>query len=112
LTGLEGSLRVPFIMRWPGRIPAGVVSNEIVHAMDLYATFADIAGGTVPEDRVIDSVDQTAFFLGEQEQSNRDAFVVYVGNDLFGVKWRNWKMMFKEVERGTDEKKTYDFPRF
>ncbi len=111
-TGLEGSLRVPFIMRWPGRVPAGAVSNEIVHAMDLYATFANMAGGSVPDDRVMDSIDQTRFFLGEQEQSNRDAFIVYVGNDLFGVKWRNWKMMFKEVERGTDAKMTYDFPRF
>jgi arylsulfatase len=111
-TGLEGSLRVPFIMRWPGRVPAGAVSNEIVHAMDLYATFANMAGGSVPDDRVMDSIDQTSFFLGEQEQSNRDAFIVYVGNDLFGVKWRNWKMMFKEVERGTDAKRTYDFPRF
>ena len=80
--------------------------------MDLYATFANIAGGIVPDDRVIDSIDQTDFFLGKQEKSNRDGFVVYVGNDLFGIKWRNWKMMFKEVERGTDAKKTYDFPRF
>jgi len=111
-TGLEGSLRVPFIIRWPNRVPADRVSNEIVHAMDLYATFANIAGGTVPDARVIDSIDQTDFFLGKQEKSNRDGFVVYVGNDLFGIKWRNWKMMFKEVERGTDDKKTYDFPRF
>jgi arylsulfatase len=111
-SGLEGSLRVPFIMRWPGNVPAGRVSNEIVHEMDLYATFASIAGGRVPDDRVMDSVDQTAFFLGKQEKSDRDALIVYVGNDLFGVKWRNWKMMFKEVERGTDEKKTWGFPRF
>ena len=111
-TGLEGSLRVPFIIRWPGKIEAGRVSNEIVHALDMFTTFANIAGGDVPDDRVIDSVDQTAFLIGEQDQSNRDGFIVYVGNDLFGIKWRNWKMMFKEVERGTDDKKTYDFPRF
>jgi len=111
-TGLEGSLRVPFIIRWPNKVPAGTVSNEIVHAMDLFATFAHIAGGSIPEDRVIDSLDQSDFFLGKQEKSNRDGFIVYVGNDLFGIKWRNWKMMFKEVERGTDEKKTFDFPRF
>ena len=111
-TGLEGSLRVPFIMRWPGKVLAGRVSNEIVHEMDLYRTFAEVAGGKVPDDRVIDSVDQIAFFQGKQENSNRDALIVYVGNDMFGVKWRNWKMMFKEVERGTDEKKTFDFPRF
>jgi arylsulfatase len=111
-TGLEGSLRVPFIMRWPGKVPADTVSNEIVHEMDLFPTFAKIIGGTVPDDRIIDGVDQTEFFLGKQKKSNREGLIVYVGNDLFGVKWRNWKMMFKEVERGTDDKKTYDFPRF
>jgi arylsulfatase len=111
-TGLEGSLRVPFIMRWPGKVPAGLVSNEIVHEMDLFPTLANIIGGTVPDDREIDGVDQTDFFFGKQEKSNRDGLIVYVGNDLFGIKWRNWKMMFKEVERGTDEKKTFDFPRF
>jgi arylsulfatase len=111
-TGLEGSLRVPFIMRWAGKVPADLVSNEIVHEMDLFPTLANIIGGTVPNDREIDGVDQTDFFFGKQKKSNRDGFIVYVGNDLFGVKWRNWKMMFKEVERGTDEKKTWDFPRF
>jgi arylsulfatase len=80
--------------------------------MDLFATFAAISGGKVPSDRVIDSVDQSKFFLGKQKKSNRDGLIVYVGNDLFGIKWRNWKMMFKAVERGTDAKKTFDFPRF
>jgi arylsulfatase len=111
-TGLEGSLRVPFIIRWPGKIGAGRVSNEILHALDMFTTFANFAGGDVPDDRVIDSIDQSAFLTGEQDKSNRDGFIVYVGNDLFGIKWRNWKMMFKEVERGTDDKKTFDFPRF
>lgn len=111
-TGLEGSLRVPFIMRWPGKIPAGMVSNEIVHEMDLFPTLANIAGGTVPNDREIDGIDQSEFFLGKKNKSNRDGLIVYVGNELFGIKWRNWKMMFQEVERGTDERKTFDFPRF
>jgi arylsulfatase len=111
-TGLEGSLRVPFIIRWPNKIPENTVSNEIVHALDMFATFARVSGGKIPEDRVIDSVDQLDFLTGKQEKSNRDGFMVYVGNDLFGIKWRNWKMMFKEVERGTDHKMTYDFPRF
>ena len=103
---------MPFIIRWPGKVPAGAVSNEIVHEIDMFATFARLTGGKVPTDRTIDSVDQSDFFMGKQEKSNRDGFIVYVGNDMFGVKWRNWKMMFKEVERGTDEKRTYDFPRF
>jgi len=111
-TGLEGSLRVPFIIRWPEKVPAGAVSNEIVHALDMYSTLARWAGAEVPTDRVIDSIDQSDFLMGKEEKSNRDSFLVYVGNDLFGIKWRNWKMMFKEVERGTDAKKTFDFPRF
>ena len=78
----------------------------------MLATFANVSGAEVPDDRVIDSVDQTDFLSGKQEKSNRDSFMVYVGSDLFGIKWRNWKMMFKEVERGTDDKKTFDFPRF
>ena len=40
--------------------------------MDLFPTFARIAGGKVPDDRVIDGVDQTDFLLGEQEESNRE----------------------------------------
>ena len=71
-TGFEGSLRVPFVIRWPSKIQAGGASNEIVHEMDLFPTFARIAGGKVPEDRIIDGVDQTDFFLGEQEKSNRE----------------------------------------
>ncbi|WP_170482615.1 arylsulfatase [Ruegeria arenilitoris] len=111
-TGLEGSLRVPFIIRWPGKVPTGAVSNEIVHALDLYATLATWSGATLPDDRVIDSIDQSAFFTGQTESSARDGFIVYVGARLFGVKWRNWKMMFHEVARGTDALLTYDFPRF
>jgi arylsulfatase len=105
-------LGVPFIIRWPGKVPTGAVSNEIVHALDMYSTLANWAGADVPSDRVIDSIDQSDFLTGEQQKSSRDGFMVYVGSDLFGIKWRNWKMMFKEVERGTDDKKTYDFPRF
>jgi arylsulfatase A-like enzyme len=112
-TGLEGSLRVPFIVRWPDRIPAGAVSNEIVHEMDLFPTFAAIVGGTVPDDRIIDGVDQSVFFRGEQEESNRESFVVYVGNDIFGVKWRNWKMMTKELRQAFGEPtKEYPVPLF
>lgn len=99
-TGLEGSLRVPFLVRWPGKVPAGSVSNEIVHEMDLFPTFANVSGGKVPNDREIDGVDQTPLFKGETEKSTREAVVVYVGNEIFGVKWRNWKMMTKELTTG------------
>ncbi len=109
-TGKEGSLRVPVIVRWPCKIPAGKVSNEIVHQFDLYATVANITGGKVPTDRIIDSKDMTDFFLGKQEESGRAGFVVYVGNDIHGVKWHNYKMMFKEFEGGNGSTKLEQVP--
>jgi arylsulfatase len=112
-TGLEGSLRVPFIMRWPGQVPEGAVSNGIVHEMDLFTTFARIVGGRVPDDRVIDGVDQTEFFTGRAEQSSREAVVVYVGKELYGVKWRDWKMMVKEISIiAGDPVRSYGVPLF
>jgi arylsulfatase len=57
-THMEGSLRTPFIIRWPGRIAAGRVSNEIMHEVDTYTTFATFAGASVPQDRATDGVDQ------------------------------------------------------
>ncbi len=111
-TGLEGSLRVPFIVSWPGKIPAGRVSTEIVNEIDLFPTVAAIVGGKVPTDRAIDGVDQSQFLLGKQQQSNRDGFVVYVGNEIYGVKWQNWKMMFKELETGTGPVEQWSIPRF
>ena len=110
-TGKEGSLRVPFIIRWPGKIPGGAVSNEIVHEMDLFPTIAKVAGGKVPEDRIIDGVDQVDFFLGKQDQSNREHVIVYVGSDLYGVKWRNYKMMSKEIDQAfADPTRSYGVP--
>jgi arylsulfatase len=110
-TGFEGALRVPFVVRWPGRIPADRSSDQIVHAMDLFPTLAAIAGGTVPSDRPIDGLDMTAFFLGEREESGRDGFIVYMGAEVFGVKWRNWKLHFKEQDAWSDILRTYTMPR-
>jgi arylsulfatase len=110
-TGFEGALRVPFVVRWPGRIAAGGSSDEIVHAMDLFPTFATIAGGTVPDDRPIDGQDMTAFLLGEEEKSGREGIIVYMGSEIFGVKWRNWKLHFKEQDAWSGVLRTYTMPR-
>ena len=112
-TGYEGSLRVPFLMRWPGKVPAGEVSNEIVHEMDLFPTFARIVEGKVPGDRIIDGLDQLDFFLGNQENSNRDSVIIYLGDELFGVKWRNYKMVTKTLDRAWGQPtQTYNVPLF
>ncbi len=93
-TAMEASLRAPFIIRWPGKVPAGNVNNEIVHIVDMYPTLARVAGAQVPKDRAIDGVDQLDFFLGKQEKSNREGFPAYVADRLSAVKWRNWKSHF------------------
>lgn len=110
-TGFEGALRVPFVIRWPGKIAAGTSSDQIVHAMDLFPTLAKIAGGNVPDDRVIDGIDVSDFLLGKTRKSGRDGFVVYMGNDVFGVKWRNWKLHFKEQDAWNAILRTYTMPR-
>jgi arylsulfatase len=91
-TALEGSLRVPFIVRWPGHIAAGRTSNGIVHVVDVYTTLASITGAKVPGDRLIDGVDQSAFLTGKKETSSRDAFPVYLFGDLAAVKYKDWKL--------------------
>jgi arylsulfatase len=91
---MEGALRVPFVIRWPGHIPAGRVSNEIVHVTDLFTTLARVSGAEIPADRVIDGVDQMDFFTGGREKSNREGFPVVVFDELYAVKWQNWKMHY------------------
>lgn len=91
-TAMEGALRVPFMIRWPGKVPPGRVSNEIVHITDLYATLARIAGAAVPADRPVDGVDQLDFFCGRQPKSGREGFVYYIKQELRAAKWRDWKM--------------------
>jgi arylsulfatase len=98
-THMEGSLRTPFIVRWPGRVGAGRVSNEIVHEVDTFTTFARMAGAAVPQDRPIDGVDQTDFVLGKSDRSARDGFPVFVADRLEAVKWKTWKMAFYEEQR-------------
>jgi arylsulfatase len=79
--------------------------------MDLYPTLAAFAGGKVPDDRAFDGVDQSAFLLGEQEASNRDHVIVYMGEEIYGVKWTDWKVMFKENEGVYANTLTYSTPR-
>ena len=93
----EGSLRVPFLIRWPGKIPKNQVSNEIFHQIDLFPTLASFVNAEVPRDRIIDGRDQSLFLKGKTDNSARDSMVIYIGNELFGAKWRNWKILIKEM---------------
>lgn len=97
-THMEGSLRSPFIIRWPDKVPNGRVSNDIVHSVDTFTTFAKIAGAKVPQDRAVDGIDQREFLLGKSQRSAREGFPAYVADRMEAVKWRNWKMAFYDQE--------------
>jgi len=97
-TAWEGGIRAPFLVRWPGKVPAGRVSDGMVHCVDLFPTLASIAGAAVPSDRPIDGVDQSNFFLGKTEASSREAIIIWCADRLQAVKWRNYKLHFYRQE--------------
>ncbi|MET0813577.1 MAG: arylsulfatase [Pseudoxanthomonas sp.] len=97
-TSWEGGIRVPFMIRWPGKVPAGRVSDEIVHGTDLFPTLAGIAGAQVPDDRPIDGVDQTPLLLGKSERSAREGILVFCDVRLQAVKWHNYKVHFYQQD--------------
>jgi len=89
----EGGVRVPGIVRWPGKVPAGVTRDGIVTTMDLLPTFAQLAGVTLPGDRNLDGVDVSAYLLGQDDASPRDTYFYYGFTHLQAVRQGNWKLV-------------------
>jgi len=89
----EGGLRVPCIMRAPGRIPAGIVCDEIASTMDMLPTLAKFAGGKTPTDRIIDGHDISALMHGAKgATSPTKAFFYYQHTHLQAVRSGKWKL--------------------
>ena len=93
-TAMEGGLRVPLIVRWPGRVAAQRVSDDIIHVTDLYATLVAAAGGALPDDRPIDGINQLGWWTGAEASSAREGFLFYIKTELRAAKWRHWKLHF------------------
>ena len=93
--GREGSLRTPAMIRWPGKIRPRR-SNGMVSIHDVFTTLGNIIGAEIPSDRAIDGVDQTAFFLGEQEHSNRESVITFLGDEIAAVRWRHFRIYPKQ----------------
>ena len=92
-TTFEGGQRVPGIMRWPGQIPAGQVSNEPVTAMDFLPTLARLAGAELPADRVIDGHDIWPLLAGVPgARSPYEKFFYYRTGQLQAVRSGRWKL--------------------
>jgi arylsulfatase A-like enzyme len=91
--GGEGNLRTPCIVRWPGRVRAGQASDNIMHVVDWFTTILTAAGADVPNDRVIDGVNQLDWLTGDADESNREGYIYWMGPQMYGAKWRNFKLV-------------------
>jgi arylsulfatase A len=89
----EGGMREPCVMRWPGKIPAGVTCGELACTMDLLPTFACLAGGKPPDDRIVDGQDIRPLLFGRKEGwTPREAFYYYQMDQLQAVRSGKWKL--------------------
>lgn len=96
-SAMEGGVRTPAVIRWPDRIKAGQVSNEMVHEVDLFSTILHATGSpsAIPNDRSIDGINQLPFLEGKQDHSNREsAIFTQRFGQIMAVKWRDWKLWY------------------
>jgi arylsulfatase len=110
-TNWEGAFRVPCMIRWPGRIQAGSVSNEMVSGLDWLPTLVAAAGdpditgkllkghtaGTKSFKVHLDGFNQLPYLTGQQDQSARNKFFYFNDDgDLVAMRYENWKIVFEE----------------
>ncbi|MEA2710741.1 MAG: arylsulfatase [Phycisphaerales bacterium] len=92
----EGGTRVPMIIRWPGKAPAGKTCDQLAAGFDLYATFATAAGARVPGDRLIDGVDLTPLITAPDAPATKplhDTFYYYENFGLAAVRKGDFKLV-------------------
>jgi len=92
----EGGLRVPGIIRWPGHVAPGQVSDVPVASYDLLPTVCDLAGVPVPADRALDGVSLTAFLKGGPLVRKRPLYWQYdraIGSNRIALRDGDWKLL-------------------
>ena len=102
----EGGMRVPCLMRWPGRIPAGLVSDQVAATLDLLPTFTRLAGVELPADLELDGEDLGAVLEGGTRQ--RRPFHYYRGQELEAVRDGDWKLHL--AKKGEPRRELYHLP--
>jgi arylsulfatase len=114
-TNWEGGWRVPAVVRWPGKIEAGAVSNEIMHHMDWLPTFVAAAGAPDIKEQLLqggveaigreyrvhlDGYNFLPYLTGEAEKGPRtEVFYFSDDGDLTALRWNDWKLIFMEQRR-------------
>ncbi len=91
----EGGIKVSCIMKWPGKIPAGSECDEIITGMDLFTTFAEMAGAKIPTDRIIDGKNILPLMLAENGavSPHEAVFGFTAFGRLMSVRYKNWKLI-------------------
>ena len=88
----EGGIRVPFIAWWPGRIPAGLVSNQVAASVDVFPTFSRLAGEPQPSDRTIDGRDILPLMTSDGAPSPHEAIFAMSAGRVHIVRSGKWKL--------------------
>ena len=93
ITLFEGGIRVPFLARWPARLPAGATYDAPVHHFDMYATAAAAADADLPTDRVMDGVDLTPFVTASETTDLPHDYLFFRSGAAQAVRDERWKLM-------------------
>ena len=105
----EGGHRVPFIVRWPGKVPAGTTSDALLSQIDLITTFAAAAGAAVPPQAVVDGVNQLAEFTGTATGPAREHLVISPNSPRhLTLRQGRWLLVPAQDEGGFQGKKPGD----
>lgn len=106
----EGGARVPCIMRWPGRIPAGTVCDEVAATIDVLPTVAHLAGAQPPPNK-IDGLDISALMLGATDtKSPHESYLMYYDKQLQAVRSGPWKLHLPHGYRTLKQPLEREFP--
>lgn len=98
-TSFEGGQHVPCIIRWPGVVPAGRISNKLLANIDILPTVVKLCGAREPRKK-IDGVEWTALLKGDDTQTPRHEFLYYYRqNSLEAVRKDDWKLVFAHPSR-------------
>lgn len=92
---LEGGMRMPTVIRWPRKIKAGIEIDQLLTAMDVLPTFANLIGAKIPDDRIIDGKDILPVLLKGAESPHEYFFYSHWGV-LEAVRWKDWKLRIIE----------------
>ncbi len=91
LTTFEGGVRVPFVARWPGKVPAARTCNDLVTGLDVLPTLAKLIDSPLPKLKM-DGQDLSPLLLGDSKAKGRESFAYYSGSELHAVRSGKWKL--------------------